>query len=218
MGLPKIASYVIPTLEELPVARVQWQLQPERAALLVHDMQGYFVGAYETDGSLISTVIKNIEQLISASRSAGIPIFYTAQNGDQKREDRGLQADFWGPGMSGHADHQAIIEALAPRENDNVLTKHRYSAFQKSDLEVHLQKLNRNQLIICGIYAHIGCLLTAADAFMRDIEPFFVADAVGDFSRADHDSALSYVAGCCGLPVMSEEIIGILQRSEPCKP
>jgi bifunctional isochorismate lyase/aryl carrier protein len=65
----------------------------------------------------------------------------------------------------------------------------------------------RNQLIITGVYAHIGCMTTATDAFMRDIKPFFVADALADFSREEHLMSLKYVAGRSGRVVMTDELL-----------
>lgn len=56
-----------------------------------------------------------------------------------------------------------------------------------------LKESGRNQLIITGVYAHIGCMTTATDAFMRDIKPFMVADALTDFSRDEHLMSLKYV-------------------------
>ena len=35
-------------------------------------------------------------------------------------------------------------------------------------------------------------------------ETFFVADALADFSRAEHDMAIKWVAGRCGIPLTTE--------------
>ncbi|MEP7452763.1 isochorismatase family protein [Phyllobacterium sp. SB3] len=207
MGLPKIPAYELPIAGEIPVARAKWAFEPDRAALLIHDMQNYFINAFEQDASPIAPVIENINRLKSSCRKAGIPVYYTAQNGNQDRRDRGLQADLWGPGMTDAPEHQHITAALKPEQGDTVLAKHRYSAFQLSNLEHLMRVRGRDQIIICGIYAHIGCLLTAAEAFQRDIHPFMVADAVADFSRENHDMALSYLAKTSGIPLLLADLL-----------
>lgn len=209
-GLPTVAPYELPRVDELPKPRAPWTLEPGLAALLIHDMQNYFLRVFTPDASPIAPVIANIAALAGAARKAGMPVFYTAQEGEQDRRDRGLQADLWGPGMSSAPEHQPVVEALAPASGDIVLVKHRYSAFQRSNLETLMRARGRDQLIIAGVYAHIGCTLTAADAFMRDIEPFIAADALADFSRAKHDLALSYVADVCGVPLTTAQILEVL--------
>ncbi|PJG56326.1 2,3-dihydro-2,3-dihydroxybenzoate synthetase [Bradyrhizobium forestalis] len=201
MRLPKIASYELPFVAQIPPARAKWAFDPDRAALLIHDMQNYFVSAFEPDASPIAPVIANIVSLKAAAVTAGVPVFYTAQNGNQDRRDRGLQADLWGPGMTTTPEHQPIIDLLRPAADDIVVVKHRYSAFQQSNLAHLMRVRGRDQIVISGIYAHIGCLMTAGEAFQRDIKPFFVADAMADFSREQHDLALSYVAATCGIPL-----------------
>ncbi len=216
MALPKIPDYPLPAEAELPQPRAPFELAPQRAALLVHDMQRYFCAAYgedafTRDGSTIAAAAANIARLLAAARSAGVPVFYTAQKGNQFRPDRGLQADLWGPGMQAIPEHEEIIPMLAPVEGDIPLVKHRYSAFQRSNLDTLMRARGRDQLIVTGIYAHIGCLATAAEAFQRDIEPFFVADALADFSREKHDMALSWVAACTGVPMSSNQAVARLE-------
>lgn len=211
MGLPQILPYDLPLADALPKVRGPWKLERDRAALLIHDMQNYFLRVYTPDAAPLVPMIRHIAALITAARVAGIPVFYTAQDGDQDRRDRGLQADLWGPGMSGAPEHQAIVAGLEPAKGDWVLVKHRYSAFHRTNLETLMRARRRDQLVVCGVYAHIGCLTTAADAFMRDIEAFVVADAMADFSREKHEMALAYVADCCGVPLMTDTVLSIFQ-------
>ncbi|SLM62261.1 MULTISPECIES: isochorismatase [Dickeya] len=210
MAIPMLNSYPLPTKAELPVNKVKWQVESHRAALLIHDMQNYFLNFWETSSPLTAQLIANIVRIRQLCHQLGIPVFYTAQPNAQSDKDRALLNDMWGPGLNRHPDQQQITAALTPDECDTVLVKWRYSAFHRSDLEQRLHTAGRDQLIICGVYAHIGCLTTATDAFMRDIQPFMVADALADFSREEHMMALRYTAGRCGRVLDSEQLLSEL--------
>ena len=190
MALPKIAPYSY--REQEHQNRVNWRVDPARAALLVHDMQRYFVRAFELerDGqplpdAQINIAIANIRRLLDAAHAANIPVYYTAQPPRQNQ----------------------ILDELAPTEADTVLTKWRYSAFVRSPLEEQLKDLGRDQLIIGGIYAHIGCLTTALEAFMRDIQPFMVTDALADFTEKEHRMACEYASGRCARVLNTAEAL-----------
>lgn len=207
MAIPKLNDYALPTADELPQNKVTWQVEPQRAALLIHDMQQYFLNFWGEDSALIKQVVENIANLRRYCKQQGIPVFYTAQPNQQSDEDRALLNDMWGPGLNKHPEQQAVTAALAPDEDDTVLVKWRYSAFHRSPLQEILQESGRDQLIICGVYAHIGCLTTAIDAFMRNIQPFMVADGLADFSRDEHLMALRYTAGRCGRVVTTGSLL-----------
>ncbi len=212
MALPRIPAYALP--EAPPAApRVDWRPDPARAALLVHDMQRYFCRPFPEGQAPLAPVIAHIARLAAAARAAGIPVFYTAQRGDQFRPDRGLQADFWGPGMEAIPEHEGILPPLAPQPGDHLLVKHRYSAFQRSNLDHLMRARGRDQLIVTGIYAHIGCLATAAEAFQRDIQPFAVTDAQADFDRARHDMAMGWVGSVCGVVTTTAALLEIIEQS-----
>ena len=125
-------------------------------------------------------------------------------------EDSGLPDDYAPDAEQVPVEHLPD-DALAPAPGDHVLVKHRYSAFQRSNLEQLMRVRGRDQLLITGVYAHIGLLSTATEAFQRDIETFVAADAVADFSRADHDMALHWIARTCGVPLTTDRLLEMLQ-------
>ena len=214
MAIPKLQGYALPTALDLPENKVNWAFEPSRAALLIHDMQEYFLNFWGDDSEMMETVVANIAALRDFCKKNGIPVYYTAQPKEQSDEDRALLNDMWGPGLTRSPEQQRVIAALAPDTQDTVLVKWRYSAFHRSPLEQMLKETGRNQLIITGVYAHIGCMTTATDAFMRDIKPFFVADALADFSRDEHLMSLKYVAGRSGRVMMTDELLPSVPTSK----
>lgn len=212
MTIQSLVAYPLPTAEELPIGRVNWPFEPGRAALLVHDMQHYFIDFYGPGNPLINQVIDHIATLIRQARALGMPVVYTAQPAEQSQADRALLNDMWGPGLTRAPERQSIVSALAPEPQDTVLTKWRYSAFCRSPLAELMAEWGRDQLVICGIYGHIGVMQTAVDAFMRDIRPFLVADAIADFSREDHLLALSYVSRNAGRVITVAEVMAAASK------
>ncbi|MFI7100699.1 isochorismatase family protein [Streptomyces sp. NPDC050161] len=207
MALPAIAPYPMPTPDDLPANRVDWTVDPRRAVLLVHDLQNYFLRAFTEGAAPVTELLDNVGRLAASCRAAGIPVVYSAQPGGQTPAERGLQQDFWGPGLPDDPDAAAIAAPVAPQDGDTVLTKWKYSAFVRSDLAERMQAQGRDQLVVVGVYAHIGVLMTACDAWMRDIQAFVAADAVADFSAADHHEALRRAAGTCAVVTTTDTLI-----------
>ncbi len=209
MAIPRLASYPLPQPDGFPANKVAWTPAADRAVLLIHDMQRYFVEFYGDSSPLIDQVVANIAALRAWADAQGVPVVYTAQPTDQPPADRALLNDMWGPGLT-QADPalQQVVDELAPKDGDVVLTKWRYSAFHRSNLQDLMTEWRRDQLIVCGVYAHIGCLTTCTDAFMRDIQAFLIGDAVADFSEEEHRMALRYVATRCGSTLSTAQVTG----------
>lgn len=209
MSIPESIDYIppVPPVAPLPRSRAGFRLETARAAVLVHDLQRYFAQPFAPGCVAFDQAIANTARLLTGARASRMPVFYTAQRGDQDPRARGIQREVWGPGMRARPEHTSILDAVTPTFGDTVLTKHRYSAFARNDLEERLRSAGRDQLVIVGVYAHIGIAATAMEAFQRDIAPFVVADAVADFSAADHQRALEQVASCAGVVLSTSDVL-----------
>jgi len=219
MTIPRITTYPMPT--GVRAGPAGWRPDPRRAALLIHDMQGYFVGFFPAGHSPTTELIANIGRARAAAYAAGLPVIYSVQPGRMPPADRGLLREVWGPGMTDAPADRDIIAELTPGPGDLVVTKRRASAFFGTELAGRLSSLGRDQLIVCGVFAHIGVLLTATDAFAHDIEAFLLTDAVADFSLPEHLMALDYAARRCAVTMttdrMSSHVAGPARRVRPAR-
>ncbi|QHY93663.1 putative isochorismatase [Streptomyces sp. S4.7] len=201
----RIDPYDLPTRDDLPANVVNWRLRPHRAVLLIHDMQNYFLSAF--DGDMRAQLVERVSALRKRCADQGVRIAYTAQPGRMTPQDRGLLRDFWGPGMTSSASDREITAELTPGADDWTFVKWRYSAFFRTELLARARAEGRDQLVVCGVYGHVGILATALDAYSNDLEVFLPGDAIGDFSAADHRRTLEYTARCCAEVTTADELL-----------
>ncbi|GIZ97075.1 isochorismatase/Phenazine biosynthesis protein PhzD [Tsukamurella sp. TY48] len=202
---PGSVSYRIGEIP-IPKNKVAWRVDPRRAALLVHDVQLYFTRIFAEPTK--QELLRNAARVQQWARSNQVPVAYSAQRGGATREQRGLIYDFSGAGMSSDESDRGIEPAVAPRPGERVLTKHKLSEYFRSDLLEYLRSQGRDQLILVGVYANTGVLLTAADSVQNDIQAFVVGDAVADQTPNGHRDGLAWVAARAGSVVTTAAISG----------
>jgi ureidoacrylate peracid hydrolase len=79
---------------------------------------------------------------------------------------------------------------VRPRDDELVITKHRYSGFAFTPLELALQTLRATNVLICGTATNVCVEATARDAIMRGYYPVIVANCVASGQAHLHRSAL----------------------------
>lgn len=191
-------------MADLPRSTARWTPDPGRAVLLIHDMQRYFLKPFPRP--VRDELVRNIASMRERAAALGVPVGYTAQPGDMSEKERGLLRDFWGPGMRRAPADRLVVDELAPAPGDWMFTKRRYSAFFRSGLLDRIRESGRDQLVVCGVYAHVGVLMTAVDAFTHDLQTFLVADAVADFTATYHQMAVDYAAERCAVVLTAKEV------------
>ena len=73
MPLPTNVNYPMPSKTSF-LNKTDWQLDPDRTVLLIHDMQRYFVDIYSSDSILLPTLLGNIAKIKEWAKQKNIPI------------------------------------------------------------------------------------------------------------------------------------------------
>jgi hypothetical protein len=122
---------------------------------------------------------------------------------------------------------RAVVQRIAPREDDYFVIKPQFSGFYSINLPVLLPKLGVSRLIITGIVADICVLFTAADAHMRAYGLWVPSDAVasetGERTRWALEIMQKSMQARPGLGPTTREVVGgrrlevVVERDVPEK-
>jgi nicotinamidase-related amidase len=173
----------------------EMQFNPGRSALLVVDMQKFFLDPASpsfTCGGL--AILPKLKELIQAFRHVNLPVIFTRHVHHPGLLDAGLMGWWWqGMCLEGTPESE-VHPALAPQPGEKEILKHRYSAFYNTDLETILRCMKIEDLVITGIMTNMCCESTARDAYFRDYRVFFLADGTGSITEEMHLASLLNLA------------------------
>ncbi len=203
-------------LAHLPITHsreVNFRFAPERSALLVIDMQDFFL--LEESHAFIPSapeILPNVNALIAAYRKRGLPIFFT-YHALEEGEDAGIMGRFWGDVLRTTNPHHKLHGQLDFREGDDAIRKTKYSAFWKTPLGSLLEQNKIERVVITGVVTHLCCETTARGAFMRDLEVYFVIDGTAADNEELHLSSLRTLTDGYAMPVTARQIITEVEKS-----
>ena len=182
-----------------------FELDANKAALLVLDMQNYFL---EQDSHAFipsaRTIILTLNQLISFMNNKSRPVIFTKHITSTDPED--LMLKWWKDTISEDIN-VADISPYIDSTKAMMITKNHYSAFHNTDLKRVLRELGVEQLIITGVMSHLCCETTARDAFMNNFEVFFVVDGTATYTEKLHVGTIGAISHGFGICLSSEEIL-----------
>lgn len=201
------------------LATFEEQVRPDRAALLVIDMQNDFcaVGGYLQkergyDVGFAEAVADRIAAAVAAAREAGMLVVWIRSHYDFKylaaphRVKRGQE------GCCLEGSWGAEFFRLQPLAEEPVVTKHHYSGFAGTELDALLRRHDRETLVVTGIATNVCVDSTLRDGFFAGYYIVVLEDCVGSNSLAGHNGTLATVRNNIGTVVTSAEWMTQLPR------
>lgn len=212
------------------------KVDPRHAALIVVDVQNDFCasgGMMDREGndlSLVEAMVPRLVKLIGAAREAGVLVVYIQSI--YGKSDSPYLSEVWleqaQRRRQGSYTEYGVCEegswnfefygGIDPREDEVIVHKHRFSAFQGGDLDIVLRSRNIRTVIMTGVATNVCVETTAREAFVRDFHVVLVGDCSATYSQDDHDMTLRNIDHFFGELTTGEELAGLWARKRAAQP
>jgi isochorismate hydrolase len=168
------------------------EFQPSSTALLVLDMQSYFLDpASHAYIPSAGAIVDGILQLVEEFSAHHWPIFFSQHL--NTAENAGSMSTWWKDLITPDHPQRGIIPDI-DLSVGTLIQKCQYDAFYKTSLDERLRASGVTQVVICGVMTHLCCETTARSAFMHGYEVFFPVDGTATYNLAYHRASLVNLA------------------------
>jgi nicotinamidase-related amidase len=187
---------------------------PERAALLVIDMQRDFIaegGIAAVSGENVAAtqaIVPNVRRVLQAAREHGLLVVHTREGHEPDLSDlhpakqerstaaggeigaKGTLGRFLVRGERGHD----FVDELRPSEGELVIDKSGFGAFHATDLRERLAIRGITHLLVTGVTTQCCVFSTLREAVDRGYYCLTIADGTAAFDPYLHEATMRMIA------------------------
>ncbi|MGD9045366.1 MAG: cysteine hydrolase [Desulfobacterales bacterium] len=201
-----------------------FQLSSSNTALLVVDVQNDFChnqGVFSKYKSVtldhVEQAISNLSALIAKCREFKLPIIFI-----RTIHSNWTNSPSWLKRIEGVAEKMPICPPdswgsnffnVAPNEGDCIVTKHRYSAFIGTDLDLILKSQGIEYILVTGVATNVCVESTARDGYHRDYNVILIEDCCGAYDKAEHAATLNNISKFFGTVATSEAFLSTMESA-----
>jgi len=201
------------------------RLDPAKTALVVVDMQNYFMqDGQPSCAPAARDIVPNVNALAAELRALGgfvvwiqteakpeTPVDWANHYEAMSSEGVAKRQKNLGKDGSGFP----IWSALKVEPEDARVIKTRYSAFiaGSSNLEDVLRKRGIDTILVTGVATNVCCESTARDGMMRGFRTLMVSDGNAAFTQENHEHCLKNFLATFGDVQTTAEVIGNLRAT-----
>tara|TARA_R110000751_G_scaffold146094_11_gene250061 strand:+ start:8690 stop:9328 length:639 start_codon:yes stop_codon:yes gene_type:complete len=190
-------------------------LEPAQSALLYIDVQNFCarrdggefkdISKAEFDekygwffNRLEAETLPNMQKLQAACRDAGVEVMYTTiESLTKDGRDRSLDYKITGFNVAKGSWDGKVLDAIAPGDDEIVLSKTSSSVFISTHIDYILRNLGVRQLVISGLITDQCVEGAVRDACDLGYLVTLVSDACMTYSQERQDHSLATIRGYC---------------------
>ena len=204
-------------------------LEPSKTALVVIDMQNYFMHPdYQGEVPMAREIVPHVNRLAAAVREAGGHVVWVKNATNDTRESWSVFHDWlmtperrdrrYATMDTAHEGH-ALWPELDAKPQDAQIVKKRFSAFIQDSSEIvsYLRVRGIDTLLIGGTATNVCCESSARDAMMLNFKVVMVHDCLATYTDEEHNATLRIFYSIFGDVQTVDEAIASLKRGLAAK-
>jgi ureidoacrylate peracid hydrolase len=200
-------------------------LDQKKTCLLFFDMLNVYIkDAQRQMREEYKPVIANAQRLLEAARAAGAMVAYAAANHradnltsahlitdtDNRLRPHDSNSRPAHPNVAGGTWEAQVVDEIAPRPEDYLIPKYRWSAFFQTYLDLALRSRGVDTIILAGGSTDVGVASTAYAARDLDYNQIIVSDACKSAEQDNHEQLMTRIFPRMARVRTTEQVVAML--------